>query len=245
MSFCSEIYGTLFDEFVFVFRGWLLDIGKLRGEVVAIKKAHSSVISNHKSIEEFRREVAVLCALSHPNILRFCGACTRPPHLIIITEFCGRGTLFDYLHKENHRLSWELFIKMAVDLCQGMMFLHSSNLLHRDLKSSNLMLSDNFNIKVRCSMGTFSPSTTLLCSRNTRFIRLCCCDSGRRLWSNESSAIVGTDDGPVRHVSVHGTGSVGKYAVLRQSRCLLIRDYSVGDGCQGASILWNGTHAGE
>ncbi|KAJ8904932.1 hypothetical protein NDN08_001445 [Rhodosorus marinus] len=122
--------------------------GLFRGEIVAIKKAHANTLKSRKAIEEFQREVAVLCALNHPNILRFMGACTQPPNLIIVTEFCARGTLFDYLHKENQKPPWALYKKMALDLCQGMMYLHSSNLLHRDLKSSNLMLSNNFDIKV-------------------------------------------------------------------------------------------------
>lgn len=143
--------------------------GKFRGETVAIKKIHAHALNNPSSIAEFRSEVAVLCTLQHPNILRFLGACTKPPSLMIITEFMARGTLFELLHQSNTKVTWAMRKKMALDTCKGMRYLHDSKLLHRDLKSSNLMLDDQFNCKVgdfgltRISSGAVAAQMTGQC----------------------------------------------------------------------------------
>ncbi len=140
-----------------------------RGRTVAVKKIHAHALRNSASISEFQSEVAVLCTLKHPNILAFMGACTKPPNLMIITEYMGRGTLFDVLHQSQQRITWPMRRKFALDTCRGMRYLHDSKLLHRDLKSSNLMLDDNFNTKVgdfgltRTSAGTAAVQMTGQC----------------------------------------------------------------------------------
>ncbi|CDF38666.1 Serine/threonine protein kinase (fragment), partial [Chondrus crispus] len=142
---------------------------KFRGETVAVKKIHAHALSNASSIAEFQSEVAVLCTLQHPNILRFVGACTMPPNLMIITEFMSRGTLFDVLHQSQMRVPWSMRKKFAMDTCRGMRYLHDSKLLHRDLKSSNLMLDKDFNCKVgdfgltRLSRGAAAAQMTGQC----------------------------------------------------------------------------------
>ena len=142
---------------------------KFRGRTVAVKKIHAHALRNAASISEFQSEVAVLCTLKHPNILGFMGACTKPPNLMIITEFMGRGTLFDVLHQSQQRITWPMRRKFALDTCRGMRYLHDSKLLHRDLKSSNLMLDDKFNTKVgdfgltRTSAGTAAMQMTGQC----------------------------------------------------------------------------------
>lgn len=143
--------------------------GKFRSETVAIKKIHAHALSNASSVAEFQSEVAVLCTLRHPNILRFVGACTKPPNLMIITEFMARGTLFDVLHQSQMRVTWPMRKKFALDTCKGMRYLHASKLLHRDLKSSNLMLDKDFNCKVgdfgltRISRGAAAVQMTGQC----------------------------------------------------------------------------------
>lgn len=142
---------------------------KFRNETVAVKKIHAHALSNAASVGEFQSEVAVLCTLRHPNILRFVGACTKPPNLMIITEFMSRGTLFDLLHQSQARVTWPMRKKFALDTCKGMRYLHDSKLLHRDLKSSNLMLDKDMNCKVgdfgltRISKGSAAVQMTGQC----------------------------------------------------------------------------------
>ncbi|CAN8069668.1 unnamed protein product [Agarophyton chilense] len=140
-----------------------------RGETVAVKKIHAHALMNSASIAEFQSEVAVLSTLRHPNIIGFVGACTRPPNLMIITEFMSRGTLFDVLHQSNERVTWPMRKKFALDTCKGMRYLHNSKLLHRDLKSSNLLLDKDYNCKVgdfgltRISKGSAAVQMTGQC----------------------------------------------------------------------------------
>lgn len=142
---------------------------KFRNETVAVKKIHAHALSNAASVGEFQSEVAVLCTLNHANILRFVGACTKPPNLMILTEFMSRGTLFDLLHQSQERVTWSMRRKFALDTCRGMQYLHDSKLLHRDLKSSNLMLDRDLNCKVgdfgltRISRGTAAVQMTGQC----------------------------------------------------------------------------------
>jgi len=108
--------------------------GVYAGEMVAIKKIHSHALGNAASVAEFQSEVAVLSAVRHPNIVRFVGACTMPPALMIVTEFLEKGTLFDVLHVSKEPVGWRERRGMMVGLCDGMTYLHSRGLLHRDLK---------------------------------------------------------------------------------------------------------------
>lgn len=122
--------------------------GVYAGETVAIKKIHAHALSNAGAVAEFQAEVAVLSSVRHPNIVRFVGACTLPPALMIVTEFLERGTLFDVLHGSKQPVGWRERRGMMVGLCEGMTYLHSRGLLHRDLKSSNLLLDKDFTVKV-------------------------------------------------------------------------------------------------
>lgn len=80
-------------------------------------------------------------ALRHPNIVMFLGACTKPPNFAIVLEYCEGGTLWSILQR-NGDLSWEQRRRFALDTARGMNYLHErpTPILHRDLKSLNLLL---------------------------------------------------------------------------------------------------------
>jgi len=91
----------------------------------------------------FRRELALLQELRHPNLVLFMGAAAvgdTPP--LIVSEFCEGGTLFKLLHeRQETRLTWSQKLKSALDIAKGMNFLHRRRVIHRDLKSLNLLLA--------------------------------------------------------------------------------------------------------
>uniref|UniRef100_A0A1D1YSR6 non-specific serine/threonine protein kinase n=2 Tax=Anthurium amnicola TaxID=1678845 RepID=A0A1D1YSR6_9ARAE len=98
---------------------------------------------------QFTSEVAFLLQLRHPNIISFVGACKRPPVFCIITEYLAGGSLRKYLHKqEPHSLPLKLVLELALDIACGMSYLHSRGILHRDLKSENLLLGEDMHVKV-------------------------------------------------------------------------------------------------
>ncbi|GLU15636.1 hypothetical protein SLE2022_321090 [Rubroshorea leprosula] len=99
--------------------------------------------------QQFKSEVALLSRLVHPNIVQFIAACKRPPVYCIITEYMSQGTLRMYLNKkEPYSLSTETILRLALDISRGMEYLHSQGVIHRDLKSNNLLLNDEMRVKV-------------------------------------------------------------------------------------------------
>ncbi|CEM06595.1 unnamed protein product [Vitrella brassicaformis CCMP3155] len=131
--------------------------GMWRGTEVAIKRL-STFLSlddlrrmaeggggQQRALQEFLRELQIMRRLRHPNLVLFMGMVTKRPPLCVITEYCAGGTLFDLLHNHpNTTLSWQQKLKIAIDVAKGMTFLHTCNppIVHRDLKSLNLLLSE-------------------------------------------------------------------------------------------------------
>ncbi|XP_074269128.1 serine/threonine-protein kinase CTR1-like isoform X2 [Silene latifolia] len=105
---------------------------------------------------EFLREVAIMKRLRHPNIVLFMGAITEPPNLAIVTEYLCRGSLYRLLHKSGGRevLDERRRLSMAFDVAKGMNYLHKRNppIVHRDLKSPNLLVDKKYTVKV-CDFG--------------------------------------------------------------------------------------------
>ncbi|CAI9118963.1 OLC1v1020600C4 [Oldenlandia corymbosa var. corymbosa] len=98
----------------------------------------------------FRQEVSLMKRLRHPNILLFMGAVTSPERLCIVTEFLPRGSLFRLLQRNVAKFDWRRRIHIALDVARGMNYLHHCNppIVHRDLKSSNLLVDKNWTVKV-------------------------------------------------------------------------------------------------
>ncbi|MCD7456362.1 Serine/threonine-protein kinase edr1 [Datura stramonium] len=138
------------------------------GTEVAVKKFLDQDFSG-AALAEFKREVRIMRRLRHPNVVRFMGAITRPPHLSIITEFLPRGSLYRIIHRPHSQIDEQRRIKMALDVAKGMDCLHTSNptIVHRDLKSPNLLVDKNWNVKV-CDFGLSRlKHNTFLSSKST------------------------------------------------------------------------------
>ncbi|WOG99492.1 hypothetical protein DCAR_0518844 [Daucus carota subsp. sativus] len=79
----------------------------------------------------------------------FFAACKKAPVYCIITEYLAGGSLRAYLHQqEPYSLPINLVLKFAIDIARGMQYLHSQGVLHRDLKSENLLLGEDMCVKV-------------------------------------------------------------------------------------------------
>ncbi|RZC56200.1 hypothetical protein C5167_015055 [Papaver somniferum] len=101
-------------------------------------------------LHSFRQEVLLMKALRHPNVLLFMGAVTLSEHLCIVTEFLTRGSLFQLLQRSTCKLDRRRRVLMALDIARGMNYLHNCDppVVHRDLKSSNLLVDKNWTMKV-------------------------------------------------------------------------------------------------
>ncbi|KAK1302758.1 Serine/threonine-protein kinase EDR1 [Acorus calamus] len=138
-----------------------------KGQEVAVKKFLDQDISGD-ALEEFRSEVRIMKRLRHPNVVLFMGAVTRVPNLSIVTEFLPRGSLFRLIHRPNNQLDERRRLRMALDVARGMNYLHNCTptIVHRDLKTPNLLVDRNWVVKV-CDFGlSRMKQSTFLSSRS-------------------------------------------------------------------------------
>lgn len=142
--------------------------GDWHGTEVAVKKFLEQDISGD-ALEEFRSEVRLMKRMRHPNVVLFMGAVMRAPNLSIVTEFLPRGSLYRLIHRSNGNLDERRRMRMALDVARGMNYLHNSTpvIVHRDLKSPNLLVDKNWVVKV-CDFGLSRlKHSTFLSSKST------------------------------------------------------------------------------
>ncbi|KAJ4461645.1 putative protein kinase [Paratrimastix pyriformis] len=141
---------------------WLIDPAKLKvvsligkgsfGEVFRAEYNRSSVAVKRFALrtevcESISREVEVLSKLHHPNVVTLYGVCLHAPYIDMVMELCRLGSFFDLLHSDAE-LSLKERLTMSLDAARGMCYLHSMNVIHRDLKSHNLLVTQNREVKV-------------------------------------------------------------------------------------------------
>jgi len=123
--------------------------GSWNGHEVAIKK-----ISGAGHLDEMKKEINALRRLRHPRLVRFIGACVQPPLLLVVTEFMPGGSLHDRLFgpRRDPPLAATQRWLMSCQMAEGMTFLHAQRVVHRDLKSMNILLDSQQNAKI-CDFG--------------------------------------------------------------------------------------------
>ncbi|XP_058464642.1 receptor-type guanylate cyclase Gyc76C-like isoform X1 [Malaya genurostris] len=120
---------------------------RFRGVVVRIKELK---FSRRKDISrEIMKEMRLLRDLRHDNINSFIGACVEPMRVLLVTDYCAKGSLYDIIENEDIKLD-DLFIASLVhDLIKAMIYIHSSALnYHGNLKSSNCVVTSRWMLQV-------------------------------------------------------------------------------------------------
>jgi len=131
--------------------------GEWGGHLVAVKVLQTAYTSNSREMDSFRQEIAVLSRLRHPNIIAFLAACTIPPDICIIEELAEGGSLHTRLHGPSgssnrcRPLPLMSVLQIGIDIAHAMVYLHP-NIVHRDLKSQNVLLDSDGRAKV-CDFG--------------------------------------------------------------------------------------------
>lgn len=121
--------------------------GTYCSQEVAIKVLKPERVSA-EMLREFSQEVYIMRKVRHKNVVQLIGACTRSPNLCIVTEFMAKGSLYNFLHKQKGVFKLPSLIKVAIDVSKGMNYLHQNNIIHRDLKTANLLMDENEVVKV-------------------------------------------------------------------------------------------------
>lgn len=142
-----------------------------KGRKVACKVlfTRANQFGSNGRADEFWREVQTMSRLPpHPNVLRLLGACPTPPTLALLTEFCGKGSLYSLLHSPQVALTWLDVVHIALGAARGMQHLHKHGVIHRDLKSSNLLLDDGLHCKIAdFGLSKSGDINTLTCGLGT------------------------------------------------------------------------------
>ncbi|RVW59576.1 Leaf rust 10 disease-resistance locus receptor-like protein kinase-like 1.1-like 1.4 [Vitis vinifera] len=124
--------------------------GKLQdGRVVAVKRLYEN---NFKRVEQFMNEVQILTRLQHQNLVKLYG-CTsrRSRELLLVYEYIPNGTVADHLHGKQANsgsITWPVRLSIAIETANALAYLHESEIIHRDVKTNNILLDNNFQVKV-------------------------------------------------------------------------------------------------
>ena len=125
--------------------------GDWDGVAVAVKVLRVELMAlDETTVAEFEKEAEFMMRARHPNLVRFFGAGKRAggePFLVL--ELVGRGSLRGYLRgADSKRLPWPVRRPLAADVARGMQYIHELDQMHRDLKSGNVLVTDQWRGKV-------------------------------------------------------------------------------------------------
>ncbi|GAB4848579.1 hypothetical protein Ancab_003285 [Ancistrocladus abbreviatus] len=127
-----------------VYKGIIAD-----GQIVAIKRSQAGSMQGSR---EFKTEIELLSRVHHKNLVKLVGFCCEQGELMLVYEFLPNGTLMDSLSgKSGIRLEWIRRLRLALGSAKGLAYLHEladPTIIHRDIKSSNILLDKRLNAKV-------------------------------------------------------------------------------------------------
>ena len=129
----------------------------------AIKEVSVGRIESATSI---KKEIELLKSTVHENTVRYFGCYSVLDTIWILTEYCAAGSILDCIHLTNLTFS-ELQVSIVLESAlNGLQYLHNNNVIHRDVKAANLLLTSNAIVKI-ADFGVSSQLTQSICVRNS------------------------------------------------------------------------------
>ncbi|XP_009105418.1 proline-rich receptor-like protein kinase PERK9 [Brassica rapa] len=126
-----------------VYKGVLPD-----GRVVAVKQLK---VGGGQGDREFKAEVETLSRIHHRHLVSIVGHCISDDRRLLIYDFVSNNDLYFHLHVSKEVLDWATRVRIAAGAARGLAYLHEDchpRIIHRDIKSSNILLEDNFDSRV-------------------------------------------------------------------------------------------------
>ena len=114
--------------------------GTWRMTDVAVKELLLGQLTDD-ALQEFEAEAQTMKELRHPNIVQFLGYCILPRPCIVM-EYMSRGSLHQLLRNRQAEILWDVRMRIALDITRGLAYLHAENIVHRDIRSMNVLLAE-------------------------------------------------------------------------------------------------------
>lgn len=150
-----------------VYKGTVPDVK----EVIVIKDMD---FTNQKALDDWRKEIKMMAKTSCEYVVRVLGYATAERTLTIVMELMTKGSLYDLLHTRKEPLSVITRMRMARHCALGLQHLHDLKVMHRDIKSMNILVNDNYS----CKLTDFGCAKSL----NEQGALLNTANSGTPLW---------------------------------------------------------------
>ncbi|EGG16628.1 LISK family protein kinase [Cavenderia fasciculata] len=142
------------------------------GTTVAVKVLHSLVTSDPDYNKFMQREIRILKGMRHPNIVMYIGGCIHQDRHMIVTEYIGGGDLHQVLKTRPQDLTWQTKIKIALDIASAFSYLHSKQIIFRDLKAKNILIEEAGGSIIRAKICDFGFARHLE-TKQSRNLTLC------------------------------------------------------------------------